>query len=234
MLELEDVRIGYGESTVVWDVDMAVDDGDIVAVLGRNGAGKTTTLRGILGLTPPTSGTVRFDGEDITGLAPYQTASRGIGYVPQSRDIFGSLSVEDNIRIGSASREGPLLTETVDDYIYDYFPALREKADAKGGVLSGGQQQQLAVARALNADPDLLLLDEPSEGIQPSIVAEITEQLQDINRERDVAILIVEQNLDLALSVADYCYVLESGRVVEAGSTEELTADDRIETHLSV
>lgn len=234
MLELEDVRIGYGESTVVWDLDLEVGSDDIVAVLGRNGAGKTTTLRGILGLTPPTSGTVRFEGEDITDLAPYQTAARGIGYVPQSRDIFGSLSVEDNIRIGSASREGPLLTETVDDYIYDYFPALREKADTKGGVLSGGQQQQLAIARALNADPDLLLLDEPSEGIQPSIVAEITDQLQDINRERDVAILIVEQNLDLALSVADYCYVLESGRVVEAGPTEALTADGRIETHLSV
>lgn len=234
MLELEDVRIGYDESTVVWDVDMAVGDDDIVAVLGRNGAGKTTTLRGILGLTPPTSGTVRFDGEDITGLAPYQTAARGIGYVPQSRDIFGSLSVEDNIRIGSASREGPLLTSEIDDYIFEYFPALREKFDEKGGVLSGGQQQQLAIARALNADPDLLLLDEPSEGIQPSIVAEITEQLQDINRERDVAILIVEQNLDLALSVADYCYVLESGRVVEAGPTEELTAENRIETHISV
>jgi urea ABC transporter ATP-binding protein UrtE len=234
MLELTDVRIGYGESTVVWDLSLEVGTDDIVAVLGRNGAGKTTTLRGILGLTPPTSGRVEFRGEDITGLEPYEIAARGIGYVPQSRDIFGSLSVENNIRLGSASLDGPLLKDDVDESILEYFPALEEKFDQKGGVLSGGQQQQLAIARALNSDPDLLLLDEPSEGIQPSIVADITERLQDINRDRDVAILIVEQNLDLALEVADHCYVLESGRLVESGPTDELTAEDRIAKHISV
>jgi urea ABC transporter ATP-binding protein UrtE len=234
MLTLDDVRIGYGESTVVWDLDLEVGADDIVAVLGRNGAGKTTTLRGILGLTPPTSGRIEFRGEEITGLPPYEVAARGIGYVPQSRDIFGSLSVENNIRLGSASLDGPLLKDEVDESILEYFPALAEKFDQKGGVLSGGQQQQLAIARALNSDPDLLLLDEPSEGIQPSIVAEITERLQDINRDRDVAVLIVEQNLDLALEVADYCYVLESGRLVESGPTDELTAENRIAKHISV
>jgi urea ABC transporter ATP-binding protein UrtE len=234
MLELDGVRIGYDQSTVVWDLDLEVADDDIVAVLGRNGAGKTTTLRGITGLTPPTRGEVRFDGETISGMEPYEIAARGIGYVPQSRDIFGSLSVEDNIRIGSASREGALLKKEIDDYIFEYFPALREKFDAKGGVLSGGQQQQLAIARALNSDPDLLLLDEPSEGIQPSIVAELTEQLRSITRDRDVAILLVEQNLDLALEVADYCYVLESGRLVEEGPTADLVAENRIEKHISV
>lgn len=234
MLELDSVQIGYDQSTVVWDLDLEVPAGDIVAVLGRNGAGKTTTLRGILGLTPPSAGQITFEGEDITGLEPYQITARGIGYVPQSRDIFGSLSVEDNIRLGSASREGALLKSDVDDYILEYFPALEEKFDAKGGVLSGGQQQQLAIARALNADPDLLILDEPSEGIQPSIVSEITTQLQDINRERGIGVLLVEQNLDLALAVADYCYVLESGRLVEAGPTDELTAENRIEKHISV
>jgi len=234
MLRVSEARIGYGESTVVWDVDLEVRDEQIVAVLGRNGVGKTTLLRGIMGLNELRAGHVFLRGENVSSLRPFEMAAEGVGYVPQSRDVFSSLSVANNIRLGSASSDATLLETSVPEYIYDYFPALREKAREKGGTLSGGQKQQLAVARALNADPSLLLLDEPSEGIQPSIVDEIGRQLQRIRDERGISVLIVEQNLNLALEIADYCYVLETGRVVEQGTPEELEADDAIEQHLVV
>lgn len=234
MLFVSEATIGYGESTVIWDVDLEVDEGQIVAVLGRNGVGKTTLLRGVIGLNDLSSGHVYLRGTDVAPKSPFEIAADGVGYVPQSRDIFESLSVEDNIRLGSASRDGRLLESEVSEYIYDYFPALREKASVNGGKLSGGQQQQLAIARALNSEPDLLLLDEPSEGIQPSIVSEIGEQLQRIRDEQDISVLIVEQNLSLALEVADYCYILETGRIVEEGTPEELEAADAIEQYLVV
>jgi urea ABC transporter ATP-binding protein UrtE len=234
MLTVSEAEIGYGESTVVWDVDLQVEEEQIVAVLGRNGVGKTTLLRGIMGLNELSGGHVYLRGEDISVKRPFEIAESGVGYVPQSRDIFGSISVRNNIRLGSASNEGFLLEPEVKDYIYDYFPALKEKASEKGGTLSGGQQQQLAIARALNSDPDLLLLDEPSEGIQPSIVSDIADQLVRIRDERGVSVLIVEQNLNLALNVADYCYILETGRVVEQGTPEDLEAADTIEQYLVV
>ena len=234
MLEVEGVRIGYGDSTVIWDVSIDVDDNSIVSILGRNGAGKTTLLRGIIGQNPPSRGEIRFNGEKISGMEPYQIASKGIGFVPQSRDIFGSLSVEDNIRLGSASREGTLLKEDIEEFIFEYFPALEEKRAKKGSTLSGGQQQQLAIARALNSDPELLLLDEPSEGIQPSIVKEIGRQLNRLSEEQDISVLIVEQNFDLVKTVADYCYILESGNIVDENELDVLLEEDSLEKHLSI
>ena len=234
MLRTSDVQIGYGESTVVWDVDLEVDDDQIVAVLGRNGVGKTTLLRGIMGLNELQGGHVFLDGENVSTLKPYEMAARGVGYVPQSRDIFSAVSVENNIRLGSASGESRFLKSGIPSYIYEYFPALEEKAEAKGGTLSGGQKQQLAIARALNAEPSHLLLDEPSEGIQPSIVHEIGEQLKRIRDNRGISVLIVEQNLNLAMAVADYCYVLETGRVVEQGTPEEIESSGAVDEYLAV
>jgi urea ABC transporter ATP-binding protein UrtE len=234
MLTIQSVQIGYGNSTVIWDVDLTVEDGQITAVLGRNGAGKTTLLRGIMGQLSCTSGNVYFNGENLHDLKQYQVASEGISYVPQSRDIFPDISVENNIRLGSASRSQYLLDNDIGDYIYDYFPALEDIKDRKGGALSGGQQQQLAIARALNADPELLLLDEPSEGVQPSIVNDLASQLPDIASTHDISILIVEQDLEFALNVADYCYILENGRIVEEGTPNELEESGDIEEHLVV
>lgn len=234
MLTIQSVQIGYGNSTVIWDVDLTVEDGQITAVLGRNGAGKTTLLRGIMGDLSCTSGNVYFNGENLHDLKQYQVASEGISYVPQSRDIFPDISVENNIRLGSASRSQYLLDNDIVDYIYDYFPALEDIKDRKGGALSGGQQQQLAIARALNADPELLLLDEPSEGVQPSIVNDLASQLPDIASTHDISILIVEQDLEFALNVADYCYILENGRIVEEGTPNELEESGDIEEHLVV
>jgi len=234
MLQTQEIRVGYGESNVIWDVDLEVGDNSIVSILGRNGSGKTTLLRGIIGQNPPTKGTITFNGETISGMQPHEIAAKGIGYVPQSRDIFGNITVENNIRLGSASQEGMFLKDDVAEFIFEYFPALEEKRNAKGSTLSGGQQQQLAIARALNSKPELLLLDEPSEGIQPSIVKEIGTQLNRLSSERDISVLIVEQNLDLVESVADYCYILESGNIVDEGDLDVLTEGKRIEKHLSV
>lgn len=234
MLTIQSVQIGYGNSTVIWNVDLTVEDGQITAVLGRNGAGKTTLLRGIMGQLSCTSGNVYFNGENLHDLKQYEVASEGISYVPQSRDIFPDISVENNIRLGSASRSQYLLDNDIVDYIYDYFPALEDIKDREGGALSGGQQQQLAIARALNADPELLLLDEPSEGVQPSIVSDLASQLPDIASTHDIGILIVEQDLEFALNVADYCYILENGRIVEEGTPDELEESGDIEEHLVV
>jgi len=234
MLEITDVHIGYGEGEVIHGVSLDVPENSVVAVLGRNGVGKTTLIRGIMGLNTVSGGAITFLGEETTHLKPFQIASRGIGLVPQSRDIFSSLSVRNNIRVGSASKPGKLLDEEIDDSIYEYFPMLREKSEEQGGTLSGGQQQQLAIGRALNSDPRLLLLDEPSEGIQPSIVADIKTRLQQILDERDLSVLLVEQNLDFALDLADYCYIMESGQIVESGPTEELQREDKIRTHLEI
>lgn len=234
MLTVQSVKIGYGSSTVIWDVDLTVEDGQITAVLGRNGAGKTTLLRGIMGQLTCTSGNIYFDGENIHSMKQYEVATEGISYVPQSRDIFPDISVKNNIRLGSASRSQYLLNDNILDYIFDYFPALEEIKDRKGGALSGGQQQQLAIARALNADPDLLLLDEPSEGVQPSIVSDLASQLPEIASTHDIGILVVEQDLDFALNVADHCCILENGRIVEKGNPKELEESGNIEQYLTV
>lgn len=233
MLEISDAYIGYGDTTVVYGSSITVPEDSIVAVLGRNGVGKTTLLRGIMGQNTISEGEIVFEGTDIVNQPPYEIAAAGVALVPQSRDIFSILSVEDNIRMGSASSSERLLSG-VDDEIYDYFPMLEQKADARGGTLSGGQQQQLAIARALNSDPKLLLLDEPSEGIQPSIVDDIRHRIKQIKTERNISVLIVEQNLNLALDLAEYCYIMEAGRVVEHGEPDELQQENKITENIEI
>jgi urea ABC transporter ATP-binding protein UrtE len=234
MLTVNQLQVGYDDSIIIWDAEFTVDRGQIVAILGRNGSGKTTLLKGLLKHNTIFSGNVYINGKNTSLLDTHEIIAMGVGYVPQSRDIFPNMSVEDNIKLGSAGRADRFLENDAVDYVYDYFPVLKEISDKDAGVLSGGQKQQLAIARALNANPDLLLLDEPSEGVQPSIVEDIGTQLQKIADERDIGVLMVEQNLELALSIADYCNVLENGRIVEQGTPEELTEQNAIEKYLTI
>jgi urea ABC transporter ATP-binding protein UrtE len=206
MLEVSDLHAGYGGSEVLEGLSFVVASGEIVTLLGRNGMGKTTTLRAIMGLIKIDSGAIRFDGDDITSHDTFEIARAGIAYVPQGREIFGALTVEENLRLG-ALRSGAI------EEAYQLFPALREKRHHPGGSLSGGQQQQLAIARALVSRPKLLLLDEPSEGIQPSIVQEIATIVASAARASGIAVLLVEQNTDLALATADRALFLDHGAI---------------------
>jgi len=234
LLETSDLTAGYDGVRVLRDVSIDIDDSETVAIVGRNGVGKTTLLKSIMGINDTFSGSVQLDGEDVTDLRPYETAKRGIGYIPQSRDIFGSLTVEDNIRLGTANDGESGLRDGIPDGFYDDFPMMREKADQKARNLSGGQKQILAVARAVISNPDLLLLDEPTEGIQPSIIDKINDILGRIQRERGMSLLIVEQNIDFVKSVADYSYVLQKGSVVAAGDTEDVLQEDVISENIAV
>ncbi|MGH9607812.1 MAG: urea ABC transporter ATP-binding subunit UrtE [Terracidiphilus sp.] len=223
MLALEGVCAGYGQSRVLEAVGISVAEGEAVTLLGRNGVGKTTLLRTIVGLHPAEQGIVKLNNEDITDFPAYKRARKGIGYVPQGRGIFPHLTVEENLRTGFASLtgRGEKQQETIPAYVYELFPLLTRVAARKGGVLSGGEQQQLALARALVAQPKLLILDEPTEGIQPSIVQQIEEALREIRTRLKIAILLVEQYLDFAWSIADRFYVMRSGRIIDEGNPRE-------------
>jgi urea transport system ATP-binding protein len=227
MLTLEQVGAGYGLSRVLNDVSLRVGPGELVTMLGRNGAGKTTLLRTIVGLHPVAAGKVTFAGNDVTGMMPHARARSGIGYVPQGRGIFPHLTVRENLRLGLAARfgRGEGRGAKLPDYIFDLFPVLARLSERKGGLLSGGEQQQLAIARALASKPTLLLLDEPTEGIQPSIVQDIQAALKRIRCELNVAMLLVEQYLDFAWSIADRFYVIQRGSIAAAGDTRECSAD---------
>jgi urea transport system ATP-binding protein len=222
MLAVKGVDVYYGESRVLTHVSLAVGHGQVACVMGRNGVGKTTLLKTIMGLLPPRHGTVEFQGRDITRRAPYDRVRLGIGYVPQGREIFPGLTVRDNLVLG-ARRKRP--EPAALDYVLSLFPALGGMLDKRGGDLSGGQQQQLAIARALIADPVLLLLDEPTEGIQPSIVEEIADVLGRIKREGRRAILLVEQYLEFARSICDRFYVMDKGAVALEGDHDTFRVD---------
>ena len=219
MLEVDDIHTFYGSSHVLHGVSIRVPPGQVVTVLGRNGMGKTTLIRSIVGFTPPRRGTVSFRGTPIHRLRPFAIARLGIGLVPQGRRIFPSLSVEENLRV--AARPGRWDSAGV----YALFPRLRERAANRGHQLSGGEQQMLAIARALMTNPALLLLDEPSEGLAPLLVAEVARALGQL-RAQGMAILLVEQNLPMAIGLADHAYVLSKGRVVYDGSPAALWADE--------
>ena len=231
MLKVEGVNQFYGGSHILWNVDLAVSAGSRVCLLGRNGMGKTTLLRCIMGLLPAASGSVKFDGIDLLKRAPEERARVGIGYVPQGREIFSHLTVEENLRVGLGVRKNG--ARSIPERVFDLFPALKQMLRRRGGDLSGGQQQQLAIGRALVLEPKLLILDEPTEGIQPNIVHEIGDVLLRLNREAALTVLLVEQKLPFARRVASEFYILSSGRRVAAGAVNELT-DDVVRTHLSV
>jgi urea transport system ATP-binding protein len=224
---LEDISAAYGTSRVLQDVNMRVDSGHAVALLGRNGAGKTTLLRTIVGLHPASSGSIRFDGHELTHAPAYRRMRRGIGYVPQGRCIFPHLTVEENLRVGFGAVAGRAESEpaSVAAPVYELFPVLHRLRDRKGGLLSGGEQQQLAIGRALVTRPRLLILDEPTEGIQPSIVQQIGEALKHIQRQWSISILLVEQFLDFAWSIADRFYIMRRGRLVQNGDANETSPE---------
>lgn len=221
MLEVSNLNVYYGQSRILENVSLSVPGGKVACLLGRNGVGKTTLLKAVMGVLKARSGTVTYAGEKITSWLPHQRARAGIGYVPQGRGIFPYLTVAENLILGfEATKERR--SEAVEE-MYQQFPILATFARRMAGTLSGGQQQQLALARALISKPKLLVLDEPTEGIQPSIVLEIEELLISLKKSSNLTILLVEQYLDFALAVADYCYVMEHGAIVLQGAPELMT-----------
>ena len=230
-LAVKGLNQSYGGSRTLWDVDFTVPAGSRTCLMGRNGMGKTTLLKCIMGLLPASSGQVLFDGADVLKLPPEARARLGIGYVPQGREIFSHLTVEENLRVGLGIRKnGP---RTIPARVFDLFPVLKQMANRRGGDLSGGQQQQLAIGRALVLEPTLLILDEPTEGIQPNIVHEIGDIILRLNEQAGLTVLLVEQKLPFARRVASEFRILEKGRCVAGGSIGELT-DDVVRAHLSV
>ena len=223
MLRLDDVRAGYGSTPVLHEVSLSLGPGEIAAVLGRNGAGKTTLMRAISGTIPCTGGRLSFDQTDLGSLSAFKRARLGISHVPQGRDIFPKLTVSENLQV-AASAVGKSQSDELEG-AFEQFPILAEKRKARGGSLSGGQQQILALARALMARPKLLLLDEPSEGIQPSILDEIATTVEQINTQRGIAVLVVEQNLDFAARIAHRGLIMDKGEIVEELDITELSHD---------
>lgn len=219
MLKIEDLDSYYGESCVIHGLSLHAKKGEITCLIGRNGVGKSTTLKSIMGLVKTPKGKIILDGKDMMKFKTYDRAKLGIGYVPQGRDIFPQMTVQENIELGLQAIGGK---GKVPDYIYDLFPILPKFAKRKGGDLSGGQQQQLAIARALVAKPKILILDEPTEGIQPSIIQDIGDAIRKVNKELDISVLIVEQYLDFVLGISDSLYVMEKGSIILQGKTSEL------------
>lgn len=231
MLELDSVNSYYGESHILQDLSMHVNEGEVVGLLGRNGVGKTTTLRSIVGVVTPRSGTITYKGTDITGLRPYQTAQRGIALVPEERRVFPNLTVDENLRI---AKEGMHGTDDRFDLVYDVFPELTEIRERLGQHLSGGQQQMVAIGRGLVGDVDLLLLDEPMEGLAPVIVETV---MQAIDRIADMGmtICIVEQSIMTALEIVDRAYLIDKGQIVHEGTAEALKYDqETLDRYLGV
>lgn len=222
LLELEDIHTAYGLSRVLFGISLHVNEGECVCLLGRNGVGKTTTLRSVMGLTPPSAGQVRFKSRDITGWAPYHIARAGIGFVPEDRRVFAELSVWENLEVAerAAARPGRF---TIDG-VFRLFPVLRELRNRQGGLLSGGEQQMLTIARTLMGNPDVLLLDEPSEGLAPLVVKALLAQIGEL-KTQGLTILLAEQGVEFSLALADRVYVLEKGAVRFTGAATTLKSD---------
>jgi len=231
VLAIKTLNQFYGGSHTLWDVDLTVPAGSRMCLMGRNGMGKTTMLRCVMGLQPVTSGTIHFEGTDLLKCAAEQRAKLGIGFVPQGREIFSQLTVEENLRVGLGIRKGG--PKSIPKRIFDLFPVLKQMLNRRGGDLSGGQQQQLAIGRALVLEPKLLILDEPTEGIQPNIVHEIGDIIMRLNKEEGLTVLLVEQKLPFARRVASEFCILDKGRNVAAGPIGDLT-DEVVKAHLSV
>jgi branched-chain amino acid transport system ATP-binding protein len=224
MLEVRDLHAYYGKSHILQGVSFDVRDGEIVSLLGRNGVGRSTTCKAIMGDVPPT-GSIRFKGEELAGKRPHVIARRGLGYVPENRDIFPTLTVRQNLLLGQkhARREGRW---KMDD-MFEMFSNLRERADTPGGVLSGGEQQMLTMCRTLMGDPDLVMIDEPTEGLAPKLVEQVAELLEAISR-RGISILLVEQKLTIALKISHRVFVMGHGRIVFEGTPEDLRTNEQV------
>lgn len=231
MLEVKSVSVSYGQSPVVNKVTFAVDSTEKMLILGRNGVGKTTLLKSLIGLLPMQTGTISLDNKDLTKMKAYERACSGIAYVPQGREIIPNLTVRENLELGAIAHTKEIGKRM--EEVFEYFPILPEHLHRKGGVLSGGQQQQLAIARALMSHPKALLLDEPTEGIQPNVVAEIANILKKVHKIMQIPIVIVEQNLKFAKRLADRFIVIQKGSIVAAGTAAELT-EEIIENYLTV
>ncbi|HYB42354.1 MAG TPA: urea ABC transporter ATP-binding subunit UrtE [Candidatus Methylomirabilis sp.] len=235
MLEIRGLNVAYGESQVLWDVSLDVPVGGVICLMGRNGVGKTTLLKSIMGLLPARSGQIRFDGVDLAGRRPEERAAAGIGYVPQGREIFPNLTVWENLKMGLLGRRpgssnGKARHDL--DEVFDLFPKLRTLLARKGGVLSGGEQQQLAIGRVLLTRPKLLLMDEPTEGIQPSVILQIEDAIERI-KSRGIAVLLVEQYLEFAWRLAGSYAIMRKGAIVSRGATADLR-HDAVRQHLTV
>jgi branched-chain amino acid transport system ATP-binding protein len=227
MLELDRIQVAYGAATALWDVSIRIAAGELVCVVGPNGAGKTTLINAIAGLNRIASGTLSMDGRNLNRLARHRFCDQGIAIVPEGRRLFSGMSVLENLELGSYRRAARVYRRQSLERVYSIFPVLRERLDAPAGTLSGGQQQMLAIGRALMAQPRLLLLDEPSLGLAPSVVLEMFNVVREINR-GGVAVLLVEQNVAMALEVAARAYVLEEGRIVAEGIPKQLLAQPHI------
>jgi branched-chain amino acid transport system ATP-binding protein len=227
LLEVEEVEAGYGDGLVLQGISLAVEQGQIVSVLGPNGAGKTTTLRAVCGMVP-TRGRIALDGEDLCGRPPERIARTGIAHVPEGRGTFADLTTEENLQVGGYTRSRADVRADL-DRCYDWFPRLKERKDQEAGSLSGGEQQMLAVARALMSRPRLLLLDEPSLGLAPILTRELFRRLGEVAHAEGLTVLIVEQNAHLVLELADYAYVLEAGRIALEGDAEKIKDDQGVQ-----
>lgn len=231
MLHIKNINQYYGQSHILWDLALNLKEGTCGCLIGRNGVGKTTLLKCVTGVLPVRDGVIEFNGQNINKLSTESRARSGIGFVPQGREIFPLLTVEENLKISLGARSDKL--KTIPAQIYELFPVLKEMKNRRGGDLSGGQQQQLAIGRALVLDPKLLILDEPTEGIQPNIVRDIGEVIRKLNRELGLTVLLVEQKLPFARRVADDFFIMEKGSVVATGPIADLN-EDLVQKYLSV
>ncbi|MEN9632155.1 MAG: hypothetical protein RL077_559 [Verrucomicrobiota bacterium] len=225
MLHVADLSVAYGAISALAGISFTIESGAIVTLIGGNGAGKTTTLRTLSGLLRPSAGKITFLGEEITATPPHHIVARGLSHVPEGRMIFANLSVEENLAMGAYLQTDATLNAKNRAYVFSIFPRLQERLQQTAGTLSGGEQQMLAIGRALMSNPKFLMLDEPSLGIAPRLITTIFEKIVEINRERGITILLVEQNAHLALEVSRYAYVLETGRIVMQGPSHQLRQD---------
>ncbi|MGI8438321.1 MAG: ABC transporter ATP-binding protein [Chthoniobacterales bacterium] len=230
MLEIKDLAVGYGSITALHDVSLRVPTGDIVTLIGANGAGKSTTLRAISGLLKAQRGSIKCEGEEIANLPPHKIVARGISHVPEGRMIFANLTVQENLLMGAYLRKDRNKFSEQFDFIFGMFPRLKERAKQVAGTLSGGEQQMLAIGRALMGKPRFLMLDEPSLGIAPLLVKTIFQKIVEINKSLGITILLVEQNANLALDVSHYGYVLETGRIILEDKSPALRANERVKS----
>lgn len=232
LLQTSALNGGYGGKPVLQGVDIDVNEGEIVAIIGRNGVGKSTLMKTLIGLLPTQRGSIRVRGQQVDGLSAHRRARLGIGYVPQGRDVFPRMTVLENLMVGQSISRRKLDGKL--DEVYHYFPILQERADQRAGTLSGGQQQQLAIGRVLMGGPSLVLLDEPSEGIQPNIVQSIAKIMVDLNAKSGLGVVFVEQNIDMIRAMAQRCYVMDKGRITAALTRADLDDQDLIRSYLSV